>query len=220
MTEFILMLTRDDVTVSNARELLEQVLQTSTQHIGFKDVGLPFEQMLDLTRTIRTAGRTSHLEVVSLTEEDELKSARVALDLGIDYLIGGSRWRQVSSLIKGHNVKYFPYVGEIIGHPAQLGGDLERLVREAAEIGDVADGINLLAFRHVDLDGLALLRDFASRVKKPVICAGSIDSTQRIAEVGAAGAWAFTVGKAALDGRFAADPTLTTQLNTILAAAA
>lgn len=220
MAEFILMLTRNDVTVSNARELLDQVLQTPTQHIGFKDVGLPFDQMLGLTDAIRAAGRTSHLEVVSLTEEDELTSAKVAVDLGIDYLIGGSRWRRVGELIKGRNIKYFPYVGEIIGHPAKLGGNLDRLVEEADEMGDAVDGINLLAFRHIELDGLTLLRDVVERVNKPVICAGAIDSTKRIADVSTAGAWAFTVGKAALDGQFVDSPDLMSQLNSILEAAA
>ena len=35
----------------------------------------------------------------------------------------------------------------------------------------------------------------------PVICAGDIASTQRIQEVVDAGAWAFTVGGAVLDGK-------------------
>ncbi len=33
----------------------------------------------------------AHLEVVSLTEDAELESAQVADDLGVDYLIGGTR---------------------------------------------------------------------------------------------------------------------------------
>lgn len=220
MAEFILMLTRDDVTVPDARQLLDQVLQTEARHIGFKDIGLPFDQMLDLVETIHAHGRLAHLEVVSLTEEDELKSARAAVALGVDYLIGGTRWLQVSKLIEGRNIKYFPYVGEIIGHPARLGGDADRMIHEAEEMGDVVDGINLLSFRHVELDGLQLLSDFVSRVAKPVICAGSISTPERIAEVSAAGAWAFTVGTAALDGIVAKDPALTAQIATILDAAA
>ncbi|KQW72437.1 hypothetical protein [Ensifer sp. Root127] len=220
MAEFILMLTRNDVTVPDARELLEQVLLTDARHIGFKDVGLPFEQMLALTKAIQQAGRSVHLEVVSLTEEDELRSARAGLDLGVDYLIGGTQWRQVSDMIAGANIRYFPYVGEIIGHPARLGGNADRMVREAEAMGEAVDGINLLAFRHQEIDGLKLLREVAAKVSKPVICAGSIDTTTRIADVADAGAWGFTVGKAALDGVFNNDPALTVQINTILAAAA
>ena len=218
MSEFILMLTRNDVTVKEARRLLDEVLLTPTRHIGFKDVGLPFDQMLELAQTIKANGRNTHLEVVSLTEEDELKSARIGLDLGVDYLIGGSRWEKVSKLLVGSETKYFPYVGDIIGHPARLGGDARRLVAEAEAMGDVVDGINLLSFRHVELDGLDLLRDFVAKVEKPVICAGSIDSLKRITDVTSAGAWGFTVGKAALDGSFNSDPSLVTQLEAILAA--
>ena len=37
MTKFVLMLTRDDVTVPDAHAILELALSAGTEHIGFKD---------------------------------------------------------------------------------------------------------------------------------------------------------------------------------------
>jgi phosphoribosylformimino-5-aminoimidazole carboxamide ribonucleotide (ProFAR) isomerase len=53
----------------------------------------------------------------------------------------------------------------------------------------------------------------------PLICAGSVDSVARIEELASLGVWSFTVGTAALDGRFVPGGDLAAQLETILAAA-
>ena len=41
MLEFIFMLTRDDVTLADAREVYASVAGTGVSHVGCKDVGLP-----------------------------------------------------------------------------------------------------------------------------------------------------------------------------------
>jgi mannose-6-phosphate isomerase-like protein (cupin superfamily) len=219
LSEFILMLTRDDVTVPNARDLLREVLSTPVRHVGFKDVGLPLEEMRALVREIRAAGRSMHLEVVSLTEEEELRSAQVAIELEVDYLIGGTRWSLVRPLLEGTGIRYFPYPGTIVGHPAQLEGSVEQIVADAERMGEAVDGINLLAYRHVELDGAALLEAVQERVSLPVIAAGSVNSLERVRAVAATGAWAFTIGAAALDLRIVAGGTLARQLEAVLEAA-
>jgi len=216
MSDFIFMLTRDDVTIPDARDVVRKVLATDTPHVGFKDVGLSRPEMHALVETIQEAGRKVHLEVVSLTEEAELKSARIAVELGVDYLIGGTRWRQVGDIIAGKDIRYFPYVGQIIGHPAHLNGTAVEMLREAEAMGDAVDGINLLAYRHESLDGIELLKDVVAGTWLPVISAGSISTLDRVSAVNAAGAWGFTVGTAALDGAFASDPDLEVQINAIL----
>ena len=45
MTNFVLMLTRDDVTVPDAHAILELALSAGTEHIGFKDIGLPRDEI-------------------------------------------------------------------------------------------------------------------------------------------------------------------------------
>jgi hypothetical protein len=220
MSEFILMLTRDDVTVSNAAELLDDALETDVKHVGFKDVGLPPDQMRDLVERLRDAGRSVHLEVVSLSEEAELRSAEIGLTLEVDYLIGGTRWREVAALIAGTPIKYFPYPGEIFDHPAKLGGDVGRLTADATEMTGSVDGINLLAFRHTTLSGMDVLRGVLANVSLPVIVAGSIDSVARVREVSDSGAWAFTIGGAVLDGRIEPGAPLASQIEMVLSATA
>ena len=41
MIEFIFMLTRDDVTLPDAREVYASIAETGVRHVGCKDVGLP-----------------------------------------------------------------------------------------------------------------------------------------------------------------------------------
>jgi AmiR/NasT family two-component response regulator len=206
--------------VPNARSLLEEALETRVEHIGFKDVGLPETEMRGLVEAIRDAGRTAHLEVVSLTAEAELTSARTAVDLGVDYLIGGSHWRDVKPLLAGTEIAYFPYVGTVFDHPGKLDGTPEQIRADIAAMGDAVDGVNLLAYRHVDRDGADLLREVTEGLDVPLIAAGSIDSPERIRAVSDAGAWAFTIGQAALDGRLVDGGGLREQLETILDAAA
>ncbi|HXE46287.1 MAG TPA: hypothetical protein VN635_13980 [Conexibacter sp.] len=219
MAQFILMLTRDDVTVPNALELVREAVETPVAHIGFKDIGLPFAEMQEVVDVIHGAGRSAHLEVVSLAEEDELRSAQTALDLGVDYLLGGTRWRPVGDLIKGRDIRYFPYPGRVEGHPGTLAGSVDEIVADAEEMQGSVDGINLLAYRHQTLDGTDVTAAVVSRVELPVIVAGSIDSIARIETVTGAGAWGFTIGAAALDCRVV-DGDLRAQLEAVVAAGA
>ena len=73
----------------------------------------------------------------------------------------------------------------------------------AAALG--VDGINLLAYRY-DGDVEALVRAVVGATDLPVICAGSVDSVERIRALDARGAWAFTIGTAALDGKLVGGP--------------
>lgn len=135
VSNFILMLTRDDVTVADAHALLDDVLKTEVAHVGFKDVGLSPPEMQHLVDRLRDAGRTVHLEVVSLSRTDELESVRVALDLGVDYLIGGTHWRDAARLLGGSGIRYFPYPGRVLDHPARLEGSADEIVADAEASG-------------------------------------------------------------------------------------
>ena len=48
-------------------------------HWGFKDVGLPPDKMKMLVSEMRAAGKITYLEVVSLSEEEGLRGARIAV---------------------------------------------------------------------------------------------------------------------------------------------
>src|SRR3954471_23387213 len=219
MIEFIFMLTRDDVTLSDAREVYAAIAQTGVRHVGCKDVGLPTDELKALMDEIRARAHQSYLEVVSETPEATLESARAAAKIRPDHLIGGTLIEPVQEILRGTGVKFFPYVGEIVGHPCLLRGSIEQIVedtRRAAALG--VDGINLLAYRY-DGDVEALVRAVVEATDLPVICAGSVDSVERIQALERAGAWAFTIGTAALDGKLIDGAPLSGQLEAALQAA-
>jgi hypothetical protein len=219
MIEFIFMLTRDDVTLADAREVYASVATAGVRHVGCKDVGLPADELEALMDDIRGNGHKTYLEVVSETPEDTLLSARVAAQIKPDYLIGGTLIEPVQEILAGTGVRFFPYVGRIVGHPCLLRGSIDEIVadtKRAAELG--VDGINLLAYRY-DGDVEALTRAVVHASDLPVICAGSVDSVQRIRALDDCGAWAFTIGTAALDGKLVDGVPLRGQLHAALEAA-
>jgi len=217
--EFIFMLTRDDNTLSDAREVYASIADSGVRHVGCKDVGLPRAELAALMADIRGHGHTSHLEVVSETPEATLESARVAAEIGPDYLIGGTLIEPVAEIIAGTGIKFFPYVGQIVDHPCLLRGTIAEIAEDArrAEAAGV-DGINLLAYRY-DGDVNALVEAVVQATSLPVIAAGSVDSPARIQALAERGVWAFTIGTAALDGKLVSGGSLDEQLQCALDAA-
>ncbi|HSO97967.1 MAG TPA: hypothetical protein VLP43_03375 [Solirubrobacteraceae bacterium] len=219
LTEFIFMLTRDDRTISDARAVYESIAGTGVTHVGCKDVGLPREELGRLMDDIRANGHTSHLEVVSESEDATVRSAQVAAEIGPDYLIGGTLIEPVQEIIAGTELRFFPYIGQVIGHPCLLRGELDEIAQDARRVEKLGvDGINLLAYRY-DRDVEALVEAVVGASSLPVIAAGSVDSAERIRALAERQVWAFTVGTAALDGKFVTGAPLEDQIRYILAAA-
>src|SRR6185369_6439572 len=88
--DFIFMLTRQDRTVADCLAVLDLILPLKLRHIGFKDIGVEKRTLTVLAERIRKAGAISYMEVVSTSPADTLNSARVAVELGIDRLLGGT----------------------------------------------------------------------------------------------------------------------------------
>jgi hypothetical protein len=215
---FIFMLTRDDRTVADAMAHIDTALKLGIHHIGFKDIGLPLDRLKALNNAIQASGATSYLEVVSLDRQSELLSAKAAVDIGVDVLLGGTRVTDVLPILAGTSIQYLPFPGRITGHPSVLEGSIDEIVASARAIAalDGVHGLDLLAFRSAQ-DASVLMQAVCGAVRKPVIMAGSIDTPQRIAAVKDAGAAGLTIGTAALDGRYPADgQDLSSQLAAIL----
>ena len=202
---FIFMLTRNDRTVADASQHLQTALSLGVRHIGFKDIGLPTDQLKALNKAIQAHGATSYLEVVSLDSESEIVSARAAVDIGVDVLLGGTCVECVLPILQGSGIQYFPFPGRISGHPSVLEGSIEEIVQSAKAITahEGVHGLDLLAYRSKE-DVPALMKAVCAAVSKPVIMAGSIDTPERICVVKEVGAAGFTIGTAALDGRYPA----------------
>lgn len=215
---FIFMLTRNDKTVADAMDHLQIALKEGVRHIGFKDVGLPVAQLKALNRAIKAGGATSYLEVVSLDRDSEVASARAAVDIGVDILLGGTRIDDVLPVIEGSGLQYCPFPGRITGHPSVLEGSIEEITESARRLAarDGVHGLDLLAYR-ATCDIPALMRAVCSAVDKPVYMAGSIDTPEQVDAVKASGAAGFTIGTAALDGKYPAqDRSLPAQLAAII----
>jgi NAD(P)H-dependent flavin oxidoreductase YrpB (nitropropane dioxygenase family) len=217
--EFIFMLTRNDETLADAREVYASIAGSGVRHVGCKDVGLPRDELQRLLSDIRANGHTSHLEVVSESEEATLASARAAAEIGPDYLIGGTLIESVQEIIAGTGIKFFPYVGRIVGHPCFLRGSIAEIAEDACRAEALGvDGINLLAYRY-DGDVDALVEAVVEATDLPVIAAGSVDSPAQIQALESRGVWAFTIGTAALDGVLLPGEPLEAQLRVALEAA-
>jgi len=212
--DFIFMLTRADRTVADAEERLEEVLAAGVEHIGFKDVGLAPPAVRRLSAAIRAGGAKAYLEVVSLDAASEAASARAAVALEIDVLMGGTRPEVVVPIIAGTPIRYYPFPGTIMGHPSVLRGSIDSIADSARALlrQDGVHGLDLLAYRF-DGDALALIRRVCEAADgRPVVVAGSLDCLERIDAVVAAGAAAFTIGTAIFEGAFPVAPGLPHQL--------
>ena len=127
--------------------------------------------------------------------------------------------REVYASIADTGIRFFPYVGRIVGHPCMLRGSIAEIAddaRRAEQLG--VDGINLLAYRY-DGDVDELVEAVVDATSLPVIAAGSVDSSVRIRALADRGVWAFTIGTAALDGKLVEGAPLDDQLRCALDAA-
>ena len=201
--ELIVMLTHHDQTVPDAHQLFVEAQDLPVRCWGFKDVGLPVAEMHSLLRAMKDAGKTTFLEVVSLSEAEGLRGAQVALDGGFDILMGTVYFASIRNLLQGTLVQYYPFPGHVHSHPSILDGEIGQIVNHARWLeGQGVQGLDLLAYRYTG-DAFRLLREVVPAVGIPLVSAGSIASFERIVEVRLSGAWGFTIGSAFFEGKFA-----------------
>jgi hypothetical protein len=203
--EFILMLTYNDCTVKDALDIFRDCKDIPVKHWGFKDMGLPPEEMKTLVRKMKTAGKTTYLEVVSLSEEDGLHGAQLAVEAGFDILMGTVFFDSILEYLRDKPIKYYPFPGHVYSHPSILDGTIDEIVSHAKYLESKGvHGIDLLTYRYVG-DAPALLEAVVKATRVPIVSAGSIESYRRIGEVWKAGAWGFTIGSALFDRKFVPD---------------
>ncbi|HET6158910.1 MAG TPA: hypothetical protein VFE34_11230 [Dongiaceae bacterium] len=205
--DFIFMLTRQDRTITDCLAVLDLIQPLKLRHIGFKDVGVDKPTLVILADRIRQASVISYMEVVSTSPADTLNSARVAVELGIDRLLGGTEVERIQSILRGSRIEYYPFCGFPSGHPTSLGGrpdQVEAHCREFMKQG--CAGTDLLAYRATSAEPIALVKAARRGLGKGrLIVAGSISNANQIAALGGAGADAFTIGTAAFEGGYAHD---------------
>jgi hypothetical protein len=200
--KLIVMLTHHDQTVSNALELFEHTKEFPITHWGFKDVGLPPDEMRTVVTAMKDAGKITFLEVVSLSEAEGLRGAGLAVELGFDILMGTVYYPSIGDYLRDKPIHYYPFPGHVHSHPSILDGEIDEIVAHARELeGYGVHGLDLLTYRY-NGEATHLLKQVVAATQVPVVSAGSIASFERINEVWDTGAWGFTIGSAFFDRKF------------------
>jgi hypothetical protein len=200
--ELIVMLTHHDQTVPHALDLFNRLKDQPVTHWGFKDVGLPPDAMRAVVQAMKAAGKTTYLEVVSLSEAEGVRGAQLAVDLGFDVLMGTVYFPSIKDFLQDKPIRYYPFPGHVHSHPSVLDGTVEEVVAHARYLeAQGAHGLDLLTYRYTG-DAPRLLREVVQATRIPIVSAGSIASYERIQEVWQAGAWGFTIGSAFFENKF------------------
>jgi hypothetical protein len=201
--DFVFMLTRADRTIDDALEVLDDVRSVGLTHIGFKDVGVEPAVLAKLIARIKELGATSYLELVTTSPEAALQSARTAREVGVDRLLGGTQVEEVLAILAGSRVQYLPFPGRPFGHPTQQRGSPDDVARDCQRFRALgAAGVDLLAYRAVEADPIALVRAARQASDGVLLVAGGVATRQQIRALADAGADAFTIGSAVFDGSF------------------
>ena len=221
MIEFVFMLTHHDRTVTDPLAVYDGIRDCGLRYVGFKDIGVPVQQLKEVCAAAHDDGLEVMLEVVSTSLEDELHSAAAATEIGVDWLLGGTHPRDVLGVIAGSGARYCPFPGTVVGHPSVLHGEISEIAGSAREMTalDGVHGLDLLAYRHPDADAAALTRAVVDAASGPVIAAGSVASVAQIRALDQAGAWGFTIGGAIFEGRLPGGPSVGGQIREVLRAA-
>lgn len=204
MIELIAMLTHNDKTVPDARNVFADAADAPTAHWGFKDTGLPLAELERLARDMKQAGKVVHFESLEEDEDQCLAAARLAAEHDLDYLIGMAFHPSVTDLLADTGVRYLPTCGARSGLPRMLHGSIDDIIGDASGIRPRAHGLALSLYRWTDGDPRDLGQRFLSEVAAPVVVTGSINSRDRLNEISQLSPWAVTVGSALFDDVFGA----------------
>jgi hypothetical protein len=221
MINFIFMLTHDDSTVPDAIDHVEPLAGTGLRYLGFKDVGAPPERQKEINDLAHAIGFETMLEVVSVSAEDEARSVEAAINVGVDWVLGGTHPEIALPILAGSGIRYCPFPGRVVGHPSVLEGSVAEIADSATQLTGTAGvyGVDLLAYRHATADIAELTKAVVAASAGPVIAAGSVVRAEQIQLLAGAGAWGFTIGGAIFEGRLPGGPDVPDQVREVLAIA-
>ncbi|MEM5766714.1 MAG: hypothetical protein AAGU32_00220 [Bacillota bacterium] len=218
LEKLIVMLTHNDVTVPNAKEIFEENKDLPVENWGFKDVGLEPAAMKELCTLMKAAGKTTYLEVVTYSEEECMRGARLAVECGFDCLLGTIFYDSVAEYVKTTNMKYYPFVGMVSQSPSILEGSVDFMLEKTTEyVKKGAYGVDLLGYRYVDGDPNVLSAAYIKACGIPVVLAGSIGSESRMQLVKQMDPAYFTMGSALFTKNFVAEGSFRDNLETVIA---
>lgn len=212
------MLTSNDVTVPDASYVFESCRDLPVQHWGFKDVGLRREEMIALNRQMKSAGKTTYLEVVTYTESGCVQGAELAGECGFDHLTGTVYYPAVDALLKKYEILYHPFAGKVGGSPVALTGTIDDIVEDSEHlIAAGAAGVDLTAFRYLDGDPMELAYAVGNAIgMDKLTIAGSVNCIERMNAMSELGCHSYTMGSALFGGKFVKGGTFRDNLEYVL----
>lgn len=215
-SQLIVMLTNNDKTVKNAIEMFDSSKDLPVQFWGFKNIGLPIEQMKQLVKNMKDAEKTTFLEVVSYTEIECMKAAKLAVECNFDYLMGTLFYDSVFNFLKDKPIKYSPFCGKVSGSPSVLEGTIDEIINDAKSMQKKGvNAFDILAYRYVG-DPEELAEKFIQAIDIPVIIAGSINGYERLDKINELNPWGFTMGTALFKKNFYKDGTFKDNLKKVI----
>jgi hypothetical protein len=213
-SKLIVMLTKNDLTVKNARDIFEECKDSKATMWGFKEAGLPLAKMKLLFNYMKSLKKETFLEVVAYSEEEGLLGAKMAKECHCDYLIGTNYFDSINKYCQKNNIKYMPYVGIVNERPSILSGDISDMIKEANNyLSKGVYGVNLLGYRY-NKNQDKLIKQLILNFNGKVCLAGSIDSYERLNTIKKYNPWAFTIGSAFFDNKF--DGTFLEQVDKVI----
>ena len=206
MPKLIVMLTQNDSTRADACEIFKLCKHSKAEFWGIKDKGLEPAKMKELFASIKNAGKTAVLEVVSYDEQSGLKAAKIAAECGCKMLLGTCFYPSILAFCRQENIKYLPFVGKVSGLPSVLAGSEDEIIAEAQKYAKMGVwGLDLLAYRYCEADAFLLAQKMLKSVNLPLVIAGSIDSYARLDEIKKLNPQFFTIGSAFFEHKFGDD---------------
>ena len=201
----ITMLTHNDKTVPNSKEIFLKAKDAPCMHWGLKDVGLPKEEIREIVSLMKEAGKKTYLECLAYDEESAYNAMQFGIDCDFDVVMGTFYFDKVGDLAEKYHVNYYPFVG------CQVAGDVFGTVEENVEkVLEIAHkkvtGVDFCGYRWVNGNPEDVIDAVVKAVKtetgKPVFCVGSINTFERLDAVKRLGVDAITIGSAFFDHKF------------------
>ena len=213
--KLIVMLTRNDVTVPDAKEIFLAAKDSAATHWGFKVEGTTPPQMEELVACMKEYGKRVHIECLALDEPTCLNAARLSARYSVHHLLGTVYYDSVQEVCKKAGIDYSPFAG--LDVDARLRGSITEIVDKAQtlEKKDIF-GIAVSGFRYVSGDPQLLLSTLASSLKKPFISSGSVSTYERLDFLKTLrGLYGFTIGSAFFENKFG--DTFSNQIDNVCA---
>ena len=210
--EIIVMLTQNDVTMQNARDIFLSACDLDINNWGFKNTGISNDDMLALIKTIKEKGKTAILEIVNYDESSCLEIVKTASEYGIDQVMGTVYYPSIHDFLDKKNIPYKPFVGRVSGNPSILEGSPEEIINEAKKLLDRGiSGFDLLAYRHAE-NAEELARKFIKEIdsqRAKTSISGGVCTLKQIDFIFDISPWAFTIGSALFENKFAPNANIT-----------